>query len=357
MKNLSIQLEIDALTTIDIFSFTGAIILGLLFLTIRTENRRANIFLCLFLFSLAGEVLSVLMEPLFESAQSLFQTSLFTLPLLLYYIKVTTNSRVMKFIPLLFIPGITVNVLQINVMPLEYIFNITILIYILKTINKHQRELKSFYSSLEMITLNWIRIIAFIFLCFHAIWITEDLIGFQTDWFDMFFVSLSSGLTLFVIIWIGHNGLAQPEIFKQKLFINKHAKPNDNNDKVLKTHIDTEEWIKLKSTIESKQLYTNPKLNLRSLSATIGINEKEVSRLINQYGKYNFYQFINQFRVEAFKQSLSTERAKQLSLFGLAEEVGFNSKSTFYSTFKAIEGKTPKQFQVALIKSEQKQTD
>ena len=115
---------------------------------------------------------------------------------------------------------------------------------------------------------------------------------------------------------------------------------------------DMETYKTLCQHIRKKRLFANSKLNLRMLSQSFNLNEKEVSRLINQHSEGNFYQFINQFRVEEFKALLHSEKARQLSVLGLAEEAGFNSKSTFYTAFKTLEGMTPKQYELSLKKSE-----
>ena len=74
--------------------------------------------------------------------------------------------------------------------------------------------------------------------------------------------------------------------------------------------------------------------------------------MINEHSKTNFYQFINGFRVSEFKMLMQSPKAQQLSILGLAEEAGFSSKSTFYTAFKAVEGVTPKQYELSLKKSE-----
>ena len=56
-------------------------------------------------------------------------------------------------------------------------------------------------------------------------------------------------------------------------------------------------------------------------------------------------------RIEEFKKHLIEVEHQKLTLFGLAQEVGFSSKSTFYTSFKSIEGMTPKQYQSKLKKS------
>ncbi|WP_430815624.1 helix-turn-helix domain-containing protein [Carboxylicivirga sp. RSCT41] len=352
MNDYLIQLELSLFSLADIFSFTTALVLGVLFLTVKSDNRRANVFLSLFLFSLGGEVFSVLGEQFVHEDQRIFQSSLFTMPLLLLYVRRTINRSNSFYILLLLIPGCVFNMFDISVVVIEYVFNSSILAYLLYYIRRHQRGLKSYYSNLERLTLKWIRVIIIIFLGFHVLWIIEDFAVLQNESFEYQWAGLSSLLTFFTILWIGHNGFSQPEIFKQKLFIQPIIDEEAEGSKAYaKQDEDSERWTKLNMLVQEQRLYTNPKLNLRMLSDISEIGEKEVSRLINQQEQCNFYSYINRFRVDEFKRLLNSERAGQLSMLGLAEEAGFNSKSTFYTVFKSLEGQTPSQYKASMSKS------
>ena len=55
----------------------------------------------------------------------------------------------------------------------------------------------------------------------------------------------------------------------------------------------------------------------------------------------NFYNFINEFRIEAAKEILQDPSSKGKNILQIAYEVGFNSKSAFNTYFKRLTGKTP----------------
>ncbi|MCT4589384.1 MAG: helix-turn-helix domain-containing protein [Carboxylicivirga sp.] len=354
MQEYTIQLDLNIFSIADIFSFTTAFMLALLFVATKSENKRANIYLGLCLFSLSIEVLSVLMEQYLELDCWIMQSSMFTMPLLLMYVQQTINLKRGKHMFWLFLPGVLFNIIGESLQLFEYLFNIAILVFILRLLKKHQKSVRSYYSNLEQLTLKWIKVIVLIFLGFHVLWITEDLVVIQADWLGEYFAGISSMFTLFMIFWIGHNGFSQHEIFTQKMFACCEEKIPEESEEQSFNDIennDNQLWVEIRNKIQTKQLFLDPKLNLRGLSEAIGMNEKEVSRLINQQENCNFYQFINRYRVEQFKKLLVSERATQLSFMGLAYEAGFNSKSTFYSAFKAIEGITPKQFKDSIQKS------
>ena len=342
--------------------------LGLLFITSSSANRVGNVFLGLSLWSLAFEVLGVLSDAFSKELIFIPHTSLFTIPFLLLYINKTINSNIKLGHYALFIPGIIINLIILGSTGsrllgyLEYIFNITLLLYSLNIIRRHNIQVNNFYSNLEHKTLQWIKTIVFIYLGFHLLWIVEDIVGLQNENLVEYFAELSTILTLFMVYWIGYNGFSQHETFKQNLFGN-HA-GTDFKESIAKditisntsgNVISEEDMIIFENIyrrIRSEKLYTNPKLDLKTLSDDLQLNSKEVSRLINQQTKANFYQFINEFRVSEFKELLQSPKARQYSILGLAENAGFNSKSTFYTAFKTLEGITPKQYEKSLKKSE-----
>ncbi|NOU60343.1 helix-turn-helix domain-containing protein [Marinifilum caeruleilacunae] len=355
-----LQLGLDLFSLTDILSASMAFMLGVLFLLSKSENKKANVYLGLMLCCLCGEVLDVLSQAIINQNIVLLQTSLFTIPFLLLYIHQSMNSSIKIWYVLLFAAGIIQNLifyLGIDFHELiffEYLFNISILVLILLVIRKHREMVNNYYSDLEHKSLHWIKAIVYVFFAFHVLWIVEDIIAFQNDLIIDYFAAFSNILTFFMIFWIGHNGFSQSETFTKKLFIREE---NDSDQEEVREHSEKlqlaiSDYENLCHQIQEQKLYTNPKLNLRLLSESVNLNEKEISRLINQHSKQNFYQFINRFRVEEFKRLLQTPKSSQLSLLGLAEEAGFNSKSTFYTTFKAQEGITPKQYELMLKKSE-----
>ena len=350
-----IQLELTWGLLVEVFSFTTAFTLGLLFITSSSENKKANVFLGLSLLALAVEVLHVLLqniEVIFSEEWAL--PSLFTIPFLLLYVLKTINRSLDAKYYLLLLPGLVLTGIPISsaaIRCVEYLFNGLLLCYILFFLKEHREKVNNYYSDLEDVTLKWIKLIVYIFLGFHIFWIFEDIISFYKEDVDVYFASVSSILTFVMIFWIGHKGFSQPEIFKNKQFIAPVVLP-EVVDVLVENQEDIERYNSLYERIEKEQLYLDSKLNLHSLSAALGLSKKELSRLINQQGDCNFYQFINQFRVNEFKKLLKSPKAAQLSLLGLAQEAGFGSKSTFYSAFKAIEGMSPKQYELSLKKSE-----
>lgn len=101
---------------------------------------------------------------------------------------------------------------------------------------------------------------------------------------------------------------------------------------------------KLLQLIETKKPHLNPDLSLRLLADQLGIHANQLSWLLNAgFGK-NFNEFINQYRVEAFKNLARLPDNSHLTIMAIAYDCGFNSKTVFNTYFKKETGITPKQF-------------
>ncbi len=365
------ELEFYIFTFIEALTGFSAIMIGLLFLTVKSRNQVANVFLVVFMWSLAWLILSNLLMDFIEEDELEFfdfldfDTMLLIIPALFLYIIITINKSFNLWHLLLFLPGMLFNFLSFeedSVLDLLFtllfpIINLPLMIIAFAILNKHKKKVANYYSELEYKTLSWIKSIIITVLVLHFFILSVDLAELFSEVLGIFFSLFEILITLFIVYWVGYNGFFQAQLFSENLFIKKNAEVQFN---IMNTEADAEEidikllekYSEVKSKIEAQELFKNPSLNLRNLASSLEVKEKELSRLINQCSNTNFYQFINRFRVDEFKNLLESPKAKQMSILGLAQEAGFSSKSTFYTAFKSLEGVTPKQYELALNKYE-----
>ncbi len=96
---------------------------------------------------------------------------------------------------------------------------------------------------------------------------------------------------------------------------------------------------KLEKVMHEKEIFKNPNLKLNDLAKEINISGHQLSQLLNDNLEKNFTLFINEYRISEACKILSTKT--NLTIEAIGDEVGFNSKSTFFATFKKIKGMTP----------------
>ena len=101
---------------------------------------------------------------------------------------------------------------------------------------------------------------------------------------------------------------------------------------------------RLLNFIKEEKPYLDPDLSLRSLAKQVDIHPNQLSWLLNESMGKNFNEFINHYRVEAFKLLSKAPSNRHLTLISLAYESGFNSKTVFNTYFKKETGLMPKEF-------------
>ena len=99
---------------------------------------------------------------------------------------------------------------------------------------------------------------------------------------------------------------------------------------------------KLEYLMQKQTLYKDANLTLNKLAKPIGISSAVLSQLLNDNLDTSFSSYVNRFRINAAKAKLAENNTITMDV--LAEEVGFNSQSTFYSAFRKSTGTTPARF-------------
>lgn len=99
---------------------------------------------------------------------------------------------------------------------------------------------------------------------------------------------------------------------------------------------------RIRELVENKKLFLNSELKITDIADTLGIHRNIVSDAINSHTGFSFNQYISNYRVEHAKSLLRQDPNKKLS--SISAESGFANEQSFFRTFKAITGKTPKEW-------------
>ncbi|RZK42092.1 MAG: AraC family transcriptional regulator [Pedobacter sp.] len=95
--------------------------------------------------------------------------------------------------------------------------------------------------------------------------------------------------------------------------------------------------------IAQKELYLNPNFTLEEASRELKIPKHILSQYLNERLNKSFSQLMNEYKIEKAKSLLEVETS--LTIESIGYDSGFNSKSTFFTTFKKVTGKTPNEYQ------------
>lgn len=101
---------------------------------------------------------------------------------------------------------------------------------------------------------------------------------------------------------------------------------------------------RLTDLMSSEKIFKNPEITLVELSQLLSVHPNILSQVINTLENKNFYDYINDKRVEEFKTIVVLQKNRKYTLLSLALESGFNSKTTFNRNFKKSTGLSPTEY-------------
>jgi len=204
------------------------------------------------------------------------------------------------------------------------------------------------FSTTENINLDWLRKLVY---SFGVIWTALIIIATIHHVFHLFSWAFCTdglflSLSIFIIL-IGYFGLKQKEIFIQypDHKIEYVTKPKAKYATVLLNETDLKNYVsQIKQLMEKEKPYLDADLTLPGLAAKLQIPSHHLSRVINEKFGLNFFDFINQYRIEEVKSKIAKPEFDNLSILGIAFESGFNTKSAFNRVFKKMTGTTPSEY-------------
>jgi AraC-like DNA-binding protein len=221
---------------------------------------------------------------------------------------------------------------------IELLFNTGMTIAAAVILRKYAQRLKDFLSDTKRVNLIWLR--RFIYLCIVFLLL-------QLIFIVLFYAGFSSISTAFTWVYClmavsfyltSYWALTKPEIFLT----------SDKAVKYHKTSLPAEKAELLEANLlelmKEKKPYLDNSIRIGDIAALLSVSTNHLSQIINQNLGKNFYDFINQYRVDEAKLLMQDPLKQKLTLIAIAMDAGFNSKSTFNKVFKELTRQTPSEY-------------
>lgn len=209
---------------------------------------------------------------------------------------------------------------------LEYfsvIFNISIIIFTYRVTSNYEVLTKNK-------NVNWLKQLVVIAGLLCSIWfiaiVTTSLSNTKNK--PLFYL-LWIGISI-TIYYLGYKGLNEWLLQKKNRAKRKISESGS-----------TSIYLKFDNLIESERLYLNPSISLEELAIKLDVSKNYLSQIINMNSSENFNEIINRKRVAQAKIWINDPNYKNYTLTAIGMESGFNSKTSFYRSFKKFEGMSP----------------
>lgn len=241
----------------------------------------------------------------------------------------------------------------------EILVNITFLYASWLLLKKYQIKIKAQFANIDAISYETARNLLGIMMVLHIFELITIVLALVKPFWAEITYSLMYMINISVAYLIGYDALVRNKtqnigtIFSQKeehslLHSEIENDATSNTEKYKKNSLSaekaTEIAAKIKKCMEEDTLYRNPNLKLTDLVEAIQENANHISQVINDIFKQNFYDFVNTYRIEEAKCRLKSPTYDHYNVVAIGLDVGFNSKSTFYTAFKKNTDMTPIQY-------------
>lgn len=227
---------------------------------------------------------------------------------------------------------------------LEFALMLLYLAFTFQLFYNYRNKIQQYFSNTYKLELNWVLSFLIVFSALFLYDAVQTLINvaitelsYTQQWWMNLFMAL-------ITLYIGVRGYFTDTARLKKLDFSFSPNPIGVPEIKKDLEIDSEQIQLLASFMEEEKPYLNPDLNLSDLARDLKLNRAELSQIINSGFQKNFNDFVNAYRVNAFKEKLTEGEHKHLSLLGIAFDCGFNSKATFNRVFKKLTNSSPTEF-------------
>lgn len=227
--------------------------------------------------------------------------------------------------------------------PFTGIHFIAYLLAIFVVVGKHMKEQKERFLTLKDPKLKMARGVGLHFLLIVSIFVFVKL-RFSADLGDYFISTYISFMIFATSVQVMRNStfFGQPVFFLQ-FPGTKYEKSSLSQKEKMTIH------RKILEEMEKEHYYTSNLASLSDLSRKLGESSHHVSQVINEVMGKGFFEMLAAYRVEEAQRLIREDRDGRMTVEEIAEEVGYNSKSSFNSAFKKRTGQTPSEFRRSQI--------
>ncbi len=240
----------------------------------------------------------------------------------------------------------------------------------LSLLKRYSHNIKELFSTTEKIQLSWLRNLTYIVTFVLVFFLIENSLLFaDVKFFNNFdFTSLLAAISVYIM---GYMGLFKSAIFAERKIAESiiqlsnysHQKNEMNfsdhksaekkyersglNDDKIKIYLQ-----ELKNLMNEDNLYQDCDLTLQQLANKLRISSHNLSQIINTQLNQNFFDFVNQYRVEKVKVDLLDPKKEHMKILSIGLDAGFNSKSSFNTIFKKHTKMTPSEYRKKILQSQ-----
>jgi len=289
-----------------------------------------------------------------------------------YFLFIISDSKAIEELNQSFLGG-TISTTHIVYATLLIISIIYYVIRVLVLLNIHRIKMLNHFSyESEKNNLNWLKTISIIFAIIYPSAVLARIFNMVAD-YEVFspIIFPVIGFTLFAYA-LSIFGFQQDSIFISPSFARLQSRRERlekideekedfkvieeeviENTKYEKSGLKPETYAeytdKIMEYMKTEKPYLDSSFSIQKMAEDLQIQKFYITQVLNEHLNKNFYTFVNDFRIEEVKNIIKNNKNNKYTLLSLAFDAGFNSKTSFNTTFKKYTGKTPSQYRKEVL--------
>lgn len=213
------------------------------------------------------------------------------------------------------------------------------------TLRRHQNSIQQVASFTEWIDLIWLQRFLWVLGLVIVVWL--NLVFFKikllSDFTPLIYLTSTYFLAYFALRQREIYAFSPAELKQLETLIVPDAPKTEKQKRLSESQV-----LAVKNRLEHlmvhEKVFLDAELSLPRLAQKMDITIHELSYVINEVYGENFFAFVNKYRIEEAKRLLLSAQLERLNMVGIAYQAGFNSKTTFNTTFKKWVGMSPTAF-------------
>lgn len=228
--------------------------------------------------------------------------------------------------------------------PVTFALWLVYVVLMYRRLTAYRKRLCDLYASTERLELYWINWLMGMVAVYALLNLVDAALFDPLGW-AVVPVIVDRLWSLLIVMVLGFWGLRQrPGLLPPDAAPAEVAENGKYEKSALSPEMQRRIADKLVAAMADERLYRDASLSLWSLSQHIGVAPNYISQTLSETLGQSFYAFVNDYRIGEAKDLLVSQAR---SVLEIAYDVGFNSKSAFYTAFRRETGKTPAAFRKA----------
>ncbi len=210
---------------------------------------------------------------------------------------------------------------------------------------------KIFQTTDKIANLKWLKYLVISMIC--LVLVHTSVLWFYSSGKEELANWLYAGNISYMIFFLTgmvFTALSKPDFFQA-------INTNSSRPKYFYTNLSSSQKKSILGRLESLMVQEKPyllqDLTLEDVSEKLGISKRHISQVINEKLQRNFKDYINGYRIREATEILE-RNARDIRIYEVMYDVGFNNKSSFNFSFKKFTGLTPREYRKSILLKEQK---